>query len=139
MATGKINGGALPVNEGGTGANNATTARANLDIPEPSNVTALWSSDSAINIGTGNYDIPLNDAPLGKYRYIFFHVYANSFAGSNRGLAFAPVSALTSVCYLPLMCAGTEGHIRLQLSGSTLTVLSQSYSQLLCSSVLGVK
>lgn len=137
MATGKIEGGALSVNRGGTGASVATTARANLGIPEPGNSTQLWSNSTAIDIS--GQSLTLSEAPLGNYRYIFAQVFANSIASGNRGLIFAPVSAIASAIYLPLMCGGNAGYVRLELSGTTLTIIAQSYTALLCSGIFGVK
>lgn len=137
MATGKIEGGALPVNRGGTGASVAANARANLGIPESGNSTQLWSNSTAINIS--GQTLTLSEAPFGNYRYIFAQVYAGSFTGGNRGLIFAPVSAITSATYLPLMCGGNAGYVRLELSGTTLTIVAQSYTALLCNGIFGVK
>jgi hypothetical protein len=127
----------IPVANGGTGATAAANARANLGIPEPGNATQLWSNSTAIDIS--GQSLTLSETPLGNYRYLYAQVYANSPTGGTRGLIFAPASAITSATFLPLMCGGNAGYVRLELSGTTLNVIAQSYNALYCNVIFGVK
>lgn len=127
----------IPVANGGTGATTPAAARANLGIPEPYNTTIVWSNSTPVDVLT-EQTLTISESRL-NFKYFYLEVYANSFAGGNRGALIVPANTLNAV-YFPLACAGVSGWVRLQFdSSTTIRFLSSSYSSLLLNGIVGMK
>lgn len=138
MATGKINGGALPVNEGGTGANNAATARANLGIPEPYNLTQLYTGSITTQIANGTVMTLSDDAT--KYKLLVIQAYNGSPGSSTRMIIFDLPMTTAAHGIVGAGGNGTMGVLYVQRdSTTTYTFVSSSFSTLYIQAIYGIK
>lgn len=138
MATGKIEGGTLPVNRGGTGASVAATARANLGIPEPYNLTQLYTGSITTQITNGTV-MTLSDAAT-NYKLLVIQAFNGSPGASTRMIIFDCPMLTSAHGIVGAGGNGTMGVLYVQRNSATEYIfVSSSFSTLYIQAVYGIK
>jgi hypothetical protein len=138
MATGKIEGGTLPVNRGGTGASAAANARANLGIPEPYNMTEIYTGSLTTPIANGTVITLSDDAT--KYKMFVIQAYNGSPSWSTRMVIVDfPMQTLTHGI-VGTGGNGVMGSLCVQRdSATTYLLVSSTFSTLYIAAIYGIK
>jgi hypothetical protein len=138
MATGKIEGGTLPVNRGGTGASAAANARANLGIPEPYNSTVLYNGNVTTPVANGTTLTLTDDAT--NYKYLVILAYSGTPASGTRMAIFDSTQISAGHGVVGASGSGTMGAIYVERSAPrAYLIVSSTFPPLYIQYILGIK
>lgn len=138
MAVDVFPAGVRPITEGGTGANNATTARANLGIPEPYNLTQLYTGSITTPIANGTVMTLSDDAT--NYKLFAIQAFNGTPGSSTRMIIFDIPMITTAHGIVGAGGNGTMGVLYVQRdSTTTYTFISSSFSTLYIATIYGIK